>query len=77
MRQTKVLRINTTAYSEEDFFLLTDLSEEEIVEIIEPIVQKERDGLEDYDNEILTSALESRYPGRIIKMYKDFETLTI
>ena len=77
MRQIKVLRINTTAYSQEDFYLLTDLSEEEIVKVIEPIVQKERDGLEDYDNEILTSALESRYHGRIIKMYEDFETLTI
>jgi uncharacterized protein YqeY len=75
--EIKVLRINTTAYKEEDFFLLTDLSEDDIVEVIMPIVNKERDGYEDYDNEILVNALKTRYHGRLIEMYSDFDALTI
>lgn len=76
-RKINVIRINTTGYKEEDFFLLTDLSEDDIVETITPIVNAERDGYEDYDNETLFSALKTRYQGRLIEMYSDFDTLTI
>jgi hypothetical protein len=75
--EIKVLRINTTAYKEEDFFLLTDLSDDDIVDVIAPIVQNERDGFTDYDNEILVSALKTRYHGRLIEMYSEFDTLSI
>lgn len=77
LKKIQVLRISTTAYNEEDFFLLTDLSEDDIIEVITPIVQKERDGFADYDDEILVSALKTRYHGRLIEMYSDFDTLTI
>lgn len=77
LKKIQVLRINTTAYKEEDFFLLTDLSEDDIIEIITPIVELEREGFVDYDNEALVSALKTRYHGRLIEMYSDFDTLTI
>jgi hypothetical protein len=72
-----IYKINTTAYEEEDFFLMTSLTIEDIVEVINPIVMAERDGYEDYDNHMLVEALEKRYPKAKVFMYNDFETITI
>ena len=72
-----IFRINTTAYKEEDFFLQTDLSEEDIVEVITPIVNAERDGYNDYDNETLFDALQKRYPRKKIELFTEFDTITI
>ena len=57
-----IFRINTTAFEEEDFYLMTDLSEQDIIEVINPLVNQERDGYEKYDNESLVYALEKRFP---------------
>lgn len=73
----KTIRISTTAYREEDFYLLTDLSEEDIVEVITPIVNAERDGYEEYDNEMLVEALNKRYPNRRAELVTEIETITI
>jgi hypothetical protein len=72
----RLFKINTTAYEEEDFFLLTDLTEQEITEVINPIVMAERDGYEEYENETLLDALKNRYPNNKITMIVDFEQLT-
>jgi hypothetical protein len=73
----KVFRLSTTGYKEEDFYLQTDLSEEDIVEVITPIVNAERDGYEEYDNEMLLDALIKRYPRKKIELYTEFELITI
>jgi hypothetical protein len=71
-------RINTTAYEDEDFFLLTDLSIVQIEEVITPIVLKERNEGEFYDNDMLTHALIEAYPDAIVEQYTDeFETISI
>ncbi len=76
-----LFRINTTAFEDEDFILLTDLSAEQIKKVITPIVLKERQsGNEEdfYDNDDLTNALIEAYPDAIVKLYTDeFETITI
>lgn len=72
----KIYRINTTAYEEEDFFLLTDLKEEDITEVVHPIVMAERDGEDEYDNNTIISALRDRYPKRNITLIAEFEELT-
>lgn len=72
----KLFKVNTTAYEEEDFFLLTDLSEQDITEVINPIVMAERNGYEEYDNDMLIQALEKRYPRNKITMIVEFEQLT-
>lgn len=71
-----LFKINTTSYEEEDFFLLTDLTEQDITEAIYPIVMAERDGYEEYDNDMLISALEKRYPKNKITMIVEFDQLT-
>ena len=72
----RLFKINTTAYEEEDFFLLTDLSEQDITEVVHPIVMAERDGEYEYDNEMLLEALQKRYPRNKITMIVEFEQLT-
>lgn len=73
----KIFRVSTTAYKEEDFYLQTELTEEDIVEVITPIVNAERDGYKDYDNELLLNALIKRYPRKKIELYSEFEIITI
>jgi len=77
MRTIEVFRVNTTAYEQEDFFLLTDLTQQEIAEIVTPIVELERNEVQDYDNDMLVENLELAYPSAFIKVYTEFQTITI
>ena len=72
-----IFRVSTTAYKEEDFYLQTELDEVDIVEVITPIVNAERDGYEVYDNEMLLDALTKRYPRKKIELYEEFRTIII
>jgi hypothetical protein len=72
-----IFRVSTTAYKEEDFFLHTELSEEQIIEVITTIVNAEREGLDDYDNEVLLDALQKKYQRKKIEIYTEFDTITI
>lgn len=72
-----IFRINTTSNQEEDFFLMTNLTEQQIVEVINPIVNAERDGYESYDNDELLQALQKRYFGAVIVMYNQFDVISI
>jgi hypothetical protein len=72
-------KINTTAYSEEDFLLITDLTGMEVEDVIRPIVDAEREQGLDYTNEQLVKALKKRYPKSSIKAYyssQDFMELS-
>lgn len=80
----RIVKVKTTAYEEENFVLLTDLSDEQIEEVIRPIVEKERNATEDdedtfYDNEELFGALKVTYPNNIVIFYSDtdFDTIEI
>jgi hypothetical protein len=72
----RLIRINTTAYSEEDFFLLTTLTDDQIAEVIQPIVNAERDGYEQYNNDTLLQALKYRFPLEYADMFTEFDKLT-
>ena len=70
----RIVEINTTAYAEENFLLLTNLSDEQIQSIIAPIVLAERNQIENddnvfYDNEVLFDVLEETYPDNFIELY--------
>ena len=71
----KVYRVSTTAYEEEDFFLLTDLTEQDITMVINPIVMAERDGEDEYDNKTIINELRAQYPKNKITMFTEFEHL--
>lgn len=65
----RVVRINTTAFEEEDFYLLTTLNDSQIAEVIKPI--------SDMNNEDLFRALTDRFPNDKINMFYEFDNLTI
>lgn len=58
----KAFEINTTAWDEENFVILTDLNESQIKKVIEPIVNREREYGEEYTNDTLIDALLDAYP---------------
>ena len=70
-----VFKINTSAWGEEDFYLMTSLNEEQVKKVIQPMVDYERENYILYDNEDYVSALQSKYPKATIVMYHDFETI--
>jgi hypothetical protein len=72
-----IFKVSTTAYKEEDFYLHTELDEVDIVEVITPIVNAERDGYEVYDNELLLDELKKRYPRKKIELYEEFKNIII
>jgi len=67
----KAYEINTTAWEEENFILVTDLTESQIKKIIEPIVVNERENGEDYTNDDLIEALLEAYPRNQIYGYQN------
>lgn len=78
MQNLRIVSVNTTAYSEENFILLTTLSDEQIEKAICPIIEKEREDSENwYDNDMLIQAIEDAYPNEICHMYDRFETLSV
>ena len=71
----EVFKINTSAWGEEDFYLMTTLSDEQVKKVIQPMVDYERENEILYDNEDYVSALQGKYPKATIVMYQDFETI--
>lgn len=82
-KKLRLVEINTTSNKEENFFLVTNLTDEQIEIIITPIVEKERneEQLEEYfyDNEGLYWTLKTTYPKHIIQQYStdSIDTITI
>ena len=73
----RVIRINTTVWTEEDFYLVTTLDDDQIIEVINPLVNAERDGEGEYDNYTLVDALKLRFPMDYVDMYTEFDEIII
>lgn len=71
---TRVIEISTTAYSDENFYLVTSLSDEQIKSVLTPLVWSVENV---YDNDDLINALTLVYPNEVIEMHLGFETLSI
>ena len=74
----QVFRINTSAYAmgEEDFYIMTTLSESQIRSVIEPMVHNERVNDEFYENDEYVLELKKKFPKEEVIHYSEFETLT-
>ena len=67
-----LVQINTTAWDEEDFLLLTSLTEEQITKILQPIVEAERESVDGdvmYANEDYVHHLQKTYPNAVVIHY--------
>jgi hypothetical protein len=69
MKQLNLFQISTTAWEEEDFLLQTNLTEEDIVKVITPIVMDERENNVEYDNDFLVQQLQEAYPNDVVTHY--------
>lgn len=72
----RIVSINTTAFEEENFLILTTLLDSQIKEVIEPIVIAEREKGEWYDNDVLINALSDAYPRYVVRSC-EIESLSI
>ncbi len=73
----KAFEINTTAYDEENFVILTDLNEIQIKKVIEPIVNLERELGIQYTNDSLIDALLDAYPEKQFYAYTTPKLISI
>lgn len=69
LENLRIVKVNTTAFEEEDFILLTTLNDDQIKEVIMPIVEAERNDGEDYDNDGLVWTLKEKYPNEMVEQY--------
>lgn len=65
-RRFNSFEISTTAFNEENFVIATDLTESQIVDVITPLVMRERAYGEEYSNADLVDELEYVYQDNII-----------
>ena len=72
-----IFRINTSAWDEEDFYLMTSLSEAKIKKVIQPMVEYERANDILYDNEDYLGALKDKYPRSVIEFHQYIELIQI
>jgi hypothetical protein len=73
----KAFEINTTAWDEENFVILTDLNESQIKKVIEPIVNREREYGDEYTNDTLIDALVDAYPEKQFYAYTTPKLISI
>ena len=73
MSEINYFRIKTSAWEEEDFIIRTDLTEELVKKVIQPLVDREREDPENnfIDNEELFIALYTAYPQYEIELLPD------
>lgn len=71
----RAVQINSTAWSEEDLYIMTTLTDEQIITVIRPIIDIERDEGEWYSNEILADALQFRYPLEYVEVISKIDKL--
>lgn len=69
MKKLNLIQVNTTAWEEEDFLLVTTLTDEQIKSVIEPLVLAERNEGNVYYNDDLVGELEKQFPNEIILHY--------
>jgi hypothetical protein len=70
-----IFRINTSAWQEEDFYLMTSLNQDKIRNVIEPMVQYEKDNDTMHDNEEYVNALREKYPKSVVEMHQYIELI--
>lgn len=76
--QIQVFKLTTTAWYEESFYVLTNLTEEQVRSVIAPMVAEERNDLLEelfYSNEDYISKLAEAFPNNIVEFHQDFEEI--
>ena len=75
MKNLNVFEIKTSSWKEENFYLMTNLTQEQIKKIIEPMVDYEKDNDFIHSNDDYVEALQLKYPKAIVVHYVAFELI--
>lgn len=67
----RIVKVNTSAWREEDFILRTNLSDDQITEVIGLMVLDERTSDTFHSNNDYFFALKDAYPDETIEMFYD------
>lgn len=74
----RIVKVNTSVWREEDFILLTNISDDQITKVIGLMVLEKRTSDKFYSNDDYFFALKDAYPDDTIEMFLDstINTLT-
>jgi hypothetical protein len=75
MKNLNVFEIATSGWEEENFRLMTNLTEKQIRDVIQPMVDKEREDDIVLSNDDYVQALQDKYKNKIVVLFVDFELL--
>jgi hypothetical protein len=75
MKNLNVFEIATSGWEEENFRLMTNLTEKQIRDVIKPMVDKEREDDIVLSNDDYVQALQDKYRNKIVVLFVDFELL--
>jgi hypothetical protein len=69
----RLVKISTTAYEEENFYIVTSLSDKQIEGVVGPKIEEERDsdGTVFYTNDDLWWSLKEVYPNDFVAAYTE------
>lgn len=67
LKKCRIIRINTSAWGEEDFYLYTNLTKEQIGKVVKPILRKDRENGDITTNLEVVMIMRYAYPFHIIE----------
>jgi hypothetical protein len=71
----RTVHINAPSWSKEDLFIVTTLSDDQIIKILRPIIDIERDEGEWHSNDVLVYMLEHHYQTDYVKGFSKIDKL--
>jgi len=80
VEQIRIVDVSQNSWGEENLLLLTTLTDEQIKEVLAPLLKEEREdetGEVIYANDDMVSILSEKYPDDIVILYGEPDYLTI
>lgn len=71
----RTIYIDTRLWSMEDLYIMTTLSDDQIIKVLRPLIDIERDEGEHFSNDILVEMLKFRYPIEYVKGFSKIDKL--
>jgi uncharacterized protein (UPF0218 family) len=80
IEKIRIVEVYQNSWAEENLVLLTTLTDEQITNVLNPLIEEEREnenGEVIYANEDMASILSEKYPNDIVVLYGEPDYLTI
>ena len=80
MKTFRIVEVSQNSWEEENLLLLTTLTDEQITEVLKPLLEEERlceNGEVIYANDDMANILSEKYPDEIVELYGEPDYLTI